>query len=142
MIPKQLCTFKPLSANVKLKNTKSNICCSIILLLILCLGGCGSKLVTKGGLSVLAEIQNTHGQQLNICEIELQNQDGKTLQGPDSIPGKFHKVFIVAPKQADYLVIISCPGFKTYQTSATYGENVTPIRPLRLGVITMESVQE
>lgn len=142
MIPKQLRPFKPLSSNVKLKNTKTKIYSCIVLLFILSLGGCGSKFVTKGGLSVLAEIQNSQGQQLNICEIELQNQDGKTLQGPDSIPGKFHKVFIVAPKQADYLIIIYCPGFKTYQTDAIFGVNFTPVTPLKLGVITMDSVVE
>ncbi len=114
----------------------------MVLLLILGIGGCGSRFITQDGLSVLAKIQNKQGQQLNICEIELQNQDGKSLQGPDSIPGKFHKVFIVPPHQADYLVVISCQGFKAYQTSVIYGENVTSIRPLRLGVITMESVQE
>ena len=142
MIHKSIRASTSLISNVKLKNTKSKKYCSIVLLLILGLCGCGSRYVTKDGLSVLAEIQNTQGRQLNICEIELQNQDGKTLQGPDSIPGKFHKVFIVAPKQADYMVIISCPGFKVYQTDAIYGENVTSIRPLRLGVITMESVHE
>lgn len=141
MIPKSLRHSALLGSNIKLKNSKSKICCCIVLLLILGLGGCGSSFVTKGGLSVLAEIQNTQGQQLNICEIELQNQQGKTLQGPDSIPGKFHKVFIVAPYQADYLIVISCPGFKVYQTSATYGENITPIKPMKLGVITMELVQ-
>ena len=142
MILKTLRASTYLISNVKLKCTKSNIYCCIVLLFILCIGGCGSRYVTKDGLSVLAEIQNTQGRQLNNCEIELQNIDGKTLQGPDSIPGKFHKVFIVAPKQADYLVIISCRGFKSYQTDVIYGENATSIRPLRLGVITMESLQE
>ena len=142
MILKTLCASTSLISNVKLKNTKFKIYCCIVLLFILCLDGCGSRYVTNGGLSILAEIQNTQGQQLNICEIELQNLDGKTLQGPDSIPGKFHKVFIVAPKQADYLVIIYCPGFNTFQTSANYMSDITPFRPLRLGVISMESAQE
>lgn len=110
--------------------------------LILGIYGCSSKLIVGEGLSVLAEIRDTQGKQLNSCTIELQNHAGEVLDGPDNIPGKFHKVFIVAPNKAGYLISISCPGFKTYQVLATFGENVTPIRPLRLGALTMESVQE
>ncbi|MGI9227276.1 MAG: hypothetical protein ACR2PU_00650 [Gammaproteobacteria bacterium] len=116
--------------------------CCFGLFLILVLYGCGSKCIAEGGLSVLAEIRDPQGKQLNSCKIELQNQDRKILEGSDSIPGKFHKVFIVAPHRANYLVNISCPGFKTYQTLAKYGESVTPLRPLRLGVITMEPAQQ
>lgn len=104
--------------------------------------GCSSKFIAGEGFSVMAELCSAHGKQLNTCTIELQNQDGEILEGPDGIPGKFHKIFTVSSHKTNYLVVISCPGFKNYQISATYGENVTPIRPLRLGMITMESLHE
>lgn len=115
-------------------------CCFV--LLILSIFGCSPNVLTGEGFSVLAEIRDAKGKQLNDCLIELQNQDGQILEGPINVPGKFHKVFIVAPNQADYLIEISCPGFKKYKMSVTYGENVTPYRPLRLGVIMMEIAQE
>lgn len=115
-------------------------CC--LVLLILSIFGCSSNILTGEEFSVLGKISDSKGKQLNDCLIELQNQDGKNLEGPINVPGKFHKVFIVAPNQAEYLIEISCPGFRKYKTSATYGENVTPYRPLRLGVIMMEIAQE
>lgn len=125
-----------------MKNTKLEKIYCLGLFLILSLCGCGSKFIAGEGFSVMAELRSTQGKQLNICTIELQNQDGEILEGPDRIPGKFHKVFIVSSHKVKYLVIITCPGFKAYQISATYGGNVTLIRPLRLGVITMDSLHE
>ncbi len=126
--------------DVKLKDIKLGKFCCLDLFLILGLCGCASKLILGDGFSVMGELRNVHGKQLNVCTIELQSQDGKIISGPDNIPGKFHKVFIVALREADYLISISCPGFKTYEITATYGEDVTHIRPLRIGKITMESL--
>lgn len=123
-----------------MKNIKLEKICFLGLFLSLGIYGCSSKFIAGEGLSVLAEIRDTQGKQLNSCAIELQNKDGEILDGPDNVPGKFHKVFTIIPNNVDYLISISCPGFKTHEITATYGEDVTPIRPLRLGKITMESL--
>ena len=127
---------------IRLGNTKHEMLCCLVLIIVHGLFGCSSKFIAGDTLSILAEIRDIQGQQLNNCTIQVQNQNGEILDGPDSIPGKFHKVFIVASRKANYLISISCPGFKTYQTSAIYGVNITSIRPLRLGVIIMKALQE
>jgi len=127
---------------VKLKNTTSENIRFIGILFIFVACGCGTKFTAGEGFSVMAELYNSSGKQLNNCTIKLLNQEGKVLVGPENIPGKFHKVFVVTSNKASYLVSILCPGFKTYQTHVTYGEDVTPVTPLRLGEITMESLRE
>ena len=91
---------------------------------------------------MFAEIRDIQGKQLNNCSIELQNQDGKFLDGSDNVPGKFHKVFIITSRKTEYLISILCAGFKTHVTSVTYRDDVTPIKPLKLGIITMEPLIE
>ena len=126
--------------NVKLNKIYTRVICSFVLLLTLDLIGCGSQYVVGDWFSVIGEIEDNQGQQLNTCEISLQNRAGKMLQAPSRIPGKFHKAFVVPDKKLDYIVSISCPRYKVYQTRITYGENVTPVQPLKLGVIVMEPV--
>jgi hypothetical protein len=98
--------------------------------------------VSGEGFSVMAELRNAQDKQLNSCSIELYNHDGIILDGPHSIPGKFHKVFIVPPNKANYFVNILCPGFKNYEIMTTYGEDVSHLKPLKLGIIKMELLQE
>ena len=131
MMSMALCT-------VKLKSSKSEILSCMGFFIILRLYGCVSKFVAGEGFSVMAEIRNSYGKQLNNCIIELREKDGTILDGPDMIPGKFHKIFTVGPNKADYLINIICAGYKAYQISVAYGEVVTPNRPLILGKVTMK----
>lgn len=102
--------------------------------------GCGSRYVAGDWFSVIAEIENTQGEQLNICEISLQSLAGEMIHAPDDIPGKFHKIFNVSYNVADYVIKIYCPGYKIYKTEVVYGENVTPVNPLEIGIIVMERI--
>ena len=84
---------------VNLKNPIHELFCYIGLLIIFGLSGCGSKYTAGEAFSVMAELYGSSGKQLNNCTIKLLNQEGKVLDGPDNIPGKFFKVFVVAPKK-------------------------------------------
>ena len=129
-----------INRKTKPNNYHPGLLCCFVSLLMLSVVGCGSRYVAGDWFSVIAEIENAQGKQLNICEISLQNLAGEMLHTPDSIPGKFHKVFNVSQNAADYVIKISCPGYKIYETEVTYGENVTPVRPLKIGVIVMEPI--
>ena len=114
----------------------------MVMLFVSGLYGCGSIFTAGEGFSVMGELYNSSGKQLDTCTIKLVNQEGKVLDGPVNIPGKFHKKYVVASNKANYLVSILCPGFEIYQVYVTYGEDATPIMPLRLGEVLMKSLIE
>lgn len=130
------------ACKVNLKNTTREYLRYIGLFLVSVLCGCGSKYTPGEGFSVMGELYNSRGKQMNNCTIRLLNQEGNVLDGPDNIPGKFHKIFVVSSNKTNYVVDILCPGYKTHQNHVTYGEDVTPITPLKLGEVTMKSLYE
>ncbi len=127
---------------INLKNPAREIFYFIGPLIIFGLCGCGSKYIAGKGFSVMAELYDSSGKQLNNCSIKLLNHEEKVLNGPYNIPGKFHKVFVIPSNMAKYIVEIICPGYKSHQTYVTYGEDVSPITPLRLDEIMMKPLYE
>ena len=110
----------------------------IILATIINLPGCASDYVVGDWFSVIAELENEQGKQLNHCEIALQNSRGKTIVAASSIPGKFHKIFKVPHNIMCYEVIIYCSGYKPYKNTVLYRVDVSPVLPLKIGIVTME----
>lgn len=104
--------------------------------------GCGPHFAFDHWFSVIGEIKNELGKQVNSCAITLLDHEEKTIEAADSIPGKFHKIFHVRPEASEYIILIYCPDYKPIRRSVTYTQTVTPVRPLNMGVVIVEPTLE
>lgn len=52
-------------------------------------------------------------------------------------PPKVDVPFTVAPTKTVYKLVLACPGFQPEEREVRYGVDVSPSKPLELGVITL-----
>ena len=89
-----------------------------------------------GAFRVSGTIVSEAGNPLNNCSLELQDKNGvPTLNGALPTKSEIEHLFVVAPYQADYWLLLSCPDYETRKIAVSYGKTVSPAKPLDLGRI-------
>ena len=106
------------------------------LLILVCVG----VAACDGGFHVRGSIVAKDKSSLSNCTA--------TLKGPANAlsccdknvisPPNFNLLFTVAPSNIRYKLVLLCEGFQPEAREFTYGEDVTPSKPLELGVVTLQ----
>jgi hypothetical protein len=78
------------------------------------------------------------GSRLTNCSIELKGPPDALVccNGPVT-PPKIDTIFTVAPATMAYKLTLACEGFAPVEHPFKYGVDVSPSRPLDLGVVTL-----
>lgn len=92
-----------------------------------------------GGFKVYGTIRSDEGEPLNNCSVELLDKNNKPFFGQARTTGEvLNTQFTVAPYEADYWLVISCPGHESQRVLVKYGEDTSPSKPLEVRDVVMK----
>ena len=105
-------------------------------LLVLCL----LCTACDGGFAVSGRLVSNSEAAPRDCTISLKGPPQALMccDAPIS-PKGFRTQFTVAPTKIDYTLVIACSGFRPHERRFTYGVDVSPSKPLELGVVVLEA---
>ena len=107
-------------------------------LLIFCF--CVCVTACDGGFRVRGTIASQNKPIPPICKVELKGpSDALTCCNQPVSPPTVDIRFTVAPSKLSYKLILACDGFLPVERDFKYGSDVTPTKPLELGVIALQS---
>lgn len=96
----------------------------------MCIAACDGGFHTIG--TIYAQDRTT----LSKCTIGLKSpSEVLTCCDTALTPPKFDVHFTVAPSSNSYKVVLACAGFRPEERAFKYGEDVSPSKPLDLGVV-------
>ncbi|MEN6489012.1 MAG: hypothetical protein ABFD66_09045 [Smithella sp.] len=114
----------------------------LIVIILLASSSCWRLGPADGWFNVYGMIRSDEGVPLNTCSIELLDQNNKPFFGQVRATGALlNTQFTVAPYEADYWLIISCPGYEPQRVLVRYGEETSFSKPLDLKEIVMRKVK-
>jgi hypothetical protein len=92
-----------------------------------------------GGFRARGTVVSADAVPLEHCTLSLQPPAGglACCDGPVD-PTHVNTLFTVPPSAAHYT--LACPGFRPYVREVVYGTDVSPSRPLNLGVVVLQPV--
>lgn len=110
---------------------------AVALLVIFLISGC------DGGFRVRGMVQSADKTPLHDCTVTLRAPTGSLLccDGPFA-PPIINTMYTVAPTKINYSLVVACADRIPYQRSFTYGKDVSPEKPLDLGMITLEAASK
>ena len=108
-----------------------------LLVALLIISGC------DGGFRVRGTIQSAAKTPLRDCTVALHAPTGSLLccDGPFT-PPIINTMYTVAPTKIEYSLVVACADRIPYQRRFTYGTDVSPEKPLDLGMITLEAANK
>jgi hypothetical protein len=105
----------------------------------LLLTACLVAVACDGGCRIRGTIVAKDGSPLTNCSIELKGPPDALIccNGPVT-PPKIDTIFTVAPTTMAYKLTLTCAGFVPAEHPFKYGVDVSPSKPLELGVVTLQ----
>lgn len=106
------------------------------------LTACLAAVACDGGFRVRGTIVAKDDSPLTNCNIDLKGPPDALIccNGPMT-PPKIDTIFTVAPTTMAYKLTLACAGFVPAEYPFKYGVNVSPSKPLELGVVTLQPAQ-
>ena len=91
-----------------------------------------------GGFRVRGTVVSKDGSPLSNCKVEVKGPPDALIccDGPLT-PPKIDTFFTVAPTKIAYKLTLACAGFAPAERLFEYGVDVSPSKPLELGVVTL-----
>ena len=106
------------------------------LLIVFCIG----LTDCEGGFHVRGSIMAQDQSLLSDCTATLKGPPNALSCCDNNVisPPNFNLIFTVAPSTTRYKLVLACEGFQPEAREFTCGKDVTPSKPLELGVVTFQ----
>lgn len=122
----------------KKKHLSATISFGMIIVSVVSLNCCSPIMHADSTFQISAQLENEEGKKVDNCLLELRNEKNNVLYEIKRIDGKFTEQLHVAPYEAEYLVVLSCPRYETRKIRVNFGKDVTTTKPLDLGIVKLE----